>query len=482
MQVLKRYLSEGVWAHLSSDGNAESLHRRFLLNLACGKHVTFQENRQWLVAGYDRRSSDDNGSTSYHNHSHQFDFVISFASNERSHPGRISELPIMFTKLLATSTPVGVIVARHMSPSYLEEHEPVFSGRSFHHVTFVEPSATVPGGRRLVCHKGCGAALTISVKTKNRGKKATVKCNSCKSYIVVRLPKMGFKIPDTMTDQIFRVPGHKLVQTPFPIPIATEIDWNLPRSAAINASGDAVPSDCTSTLDTDAAAMSDTEAAPPFPLTATAEALPPRAGVAESESIPNPIPEPSELPMEGPVKCPSLPGVPTNTESQMQLGQEAEMILEVSLDPIPPVLTMAAGSAKSSTFSQRRSLRLSSRVKGKNRPEPSITGEGDNGLASGAVGLSKTTTTRPPRRQKASHAAAQTRHTGEANKRATANSLLKRADLEDADDEELGPLTVGNCMSKSTKRLLKRDLLKSRERPVVRIWETRLTTYSVSRD
>jgi hypothetical protein len=51
LQVLEKYLSQGLWDHLAPGGGTENTGRRFLLNLAAGEPVKTQEHRQWLVAG-----------------------------------------------------------------------------------------------------------------------------------------------------------------------------------------------------------------------------------------------------------------------------------------------------------------------------------------------------------------------------------------------------------------------------------------------
>lgn len=132
----------------------------------------------------------------------------------------------MFAQILTTSLPIAVIAARHMQPEYLEENRPVFSGRMFQHVTFVQPSATFPGGTKLKCPGGCEAKLIVKrVKKGNKDRKATVVCPECHRGVTVRLPRQGFRIEESMKHCIFPVPGHVLVQTTYPIPPATGYPW-----------------------------------------------------------------------------------------------------------------------------------------------------------------------------------------------------------------------------------------------------------------
>lgn len=135
----------------------------------------------------------------------------------------------MLTKLLTTTAPVGDLVARHMSAEYLDAQRPVFSSKTLHHVTFLVPSATLPGGQRLVCPGNCNAELKPSIKKRKDGSKkvATVTCTGCHRHVKVPLPKTGFAIEPGMKDQILAVPKRLMVQTPYPIPIVTHLTWRL---------------------------------------------------------------------------------------------------------------------------------------------------------------------------------------------------------------------------------------------------------------
>ena len=163
----------------------------------------------------------------------KFDLILSFASEDQEPADRIGQLPIFFTRLLTTTTPVGQLVALHMPPGYLRTHRPVFSSKTFHHVTFVEPSFTFPGGRRLVCPDKCGAFLNVDTK----GKQATVTCTQCRRWV-----KVGFGYT-TAENEVVHVPGHRLVQTPYPIPLATDHWWMVPKTTSAKAASTSVPED-----------------------------------------------------------------------------------------------------------------------------------------------------------------------------------------------------------------------------------------------
>ena len=134
----------------------------------------------------------------------------------------------MFTKLLTTTAPVGDLVARYMTPEYLESHRPVFSSKTFHHVTFVSPSELLPGGQRLVCPGKCKAILKSQIIYSKKRKTARVTCTGCYRKVKVLLPKIGYSIHASMRDLIFHVPGRTIVQTPYPIPLATHFIWSPP--------------------------------------------------------------------------------------------------------------------------------------------------------------------------------------------------------------------------------------------------------------
>jgi len=168
--------------------------------------------------------------------SNKFDFILSFASDDQEPAERIGQLPILFTKLLTTTTPVGELVGLYMPPQYLKKHQPVFSSKTFHHVTFVEPSATFPGGRQLVCPDKCNEFLKVRIIKKNGVRKgAHVTCSGCRRRVKVPLPPVGYTI--TMKE-ILQVPGYRLVQTPYPIPIATDLRWSSPNTTTTEGSED----------------------------------------------------------------------------------------------------------------------------------------------------------------------------------------------------------------------------------------------------
>lgn len=52
LQILQMFLSDSVWSYLSSSREAGDPRQTFLLNMAAGEPVAVQENRVWLVAGY----------------------------------------------------------------------------------------------------------------------------------------------------------------------------------------------------------------------------------------------------------------------------------------------------------------------------------------------------------------------------------------------------------------------------------------------
>jgi len=132
-------------------------------------------------------------------------------------------------RLLTTTTPVGKLVARYMSQAYLEAHWPVFSSKTFNHVTFVVPSATIPSGQQLVCQEKCNAMLNVVILRQNKVRNgAKVTCSGCSSHVTIPLPRIGYTIPRHMEDQFFSVPGHIMVQTPYPIPVENNLQWCTP--------------------------------------------------------------------------------------------------------------------------------------------------------------------------------------------------------------------------------------------------------------
>jgi hypothetical protein len=121
-----------------------------------------------------------------------------------------------------------------------------------------------------------------------------------------------------------------MVQTPYPIPVATQFSWRPPSAKPTDADvetamTDSVPGQVSSL---------------PLPTTPGSPPLRAGEGVGEYTDTPGPVPNLPELAMEDTSQCPSLAATPINAASGVEPGTDQQLAipqdLSIDMDPVVP--------------------------------------------------------------------------------------------------------------------------------------------------
>lgn len=114
------------------------------------------------------------------------------------------------------------LIDNTMTPTFVDEVLPVFSSRSFDefHFTIVRPSATMVGGKRIVCQTCRNGEFTTSIDAKSGGQvRWRVDCVGCSKRAIYRMPTAE-EISEADKNTIMRFTANAYFRTRYPVPVS----------------------------------------------------------------------------------------------------------------------------------------------------------------------------------------------------------------------------------------------------------------------